>query len=133
VEGRALAHQGEDAGDKQIDAHEKFVGKTLKNDFPLFYLLIEQIHEDERIGEFARTGLLYIIESASTSLALEQAPHRPRAAIPPVEQATSMAQYTQPRNPRLALSRLENARSDLRWLKPPVQSGTTAGGTNRYC
>jgi hypothetical protein len=62
----------EDIGDKNIDAHEKFAGKTLKNDFPLFYLLIDQIHEDGRIGEFARTGLLYIIESASTSLALEQ-------------------------------------------------------------
>jgi hypothetical protein len=64
--------QGEYSGDKQVDAHEKFVGKTLKNDFPLFYLLVEQIHEDGRIGEFARTGLLYIIESASSSQALEQ-------------------------------------------------------------
>ena len=54
------------------DAHEKFTGRTNKEDFPLFYLLIEYIHEEGRIGDFARTGLLYIIEAASNSVALEQ-------------------------------------------------------------
>ncbi|CAL3970759.1 unnamed protein product [Diplocarpon coronariae] len=54
------------------DAHEKFTGKTHKEDFPLFYLLIDYIHHEGRIGDFARTGLLYIIEAASSSVALEQ-------------------------------------------------------------
>jgi hypothetical protein len=54
------------------DAHEKFTGKTHKEDFPLFYLLIDYIHHEGRIGDFARTGLLYIIEAASNSVALEQ-------------------------------------------------------------
>jgi hypothetical protein len=54
------------------NAHEKFTGKTQKEDFPLFYLLIDYIHHEGRIGDFARTGLLYIIEAASNSVALEQ-------------------------------------------------------------
>ncbi|KAL3423583.1 DNA polymerase epsilon subunit c [Phlyctema vagabunda] len=54
------------------NAHEKFTGKTHKEDFPLFYLLIDYIHEEGRIGDFARTGLLYIIEAASNSVELEQ-------------------------------------------------------------
>ncbi|CZR69262.1 uncharacterized protein PAC_19162 [Phialocephala subalpina] len=53
-------------------SHEKFTGKTQKEDFPLFYLLIDYIHHEGRIGDFARTGLLYIIEAASSSVALEQ-------------------------------------------------------------
>ncbi|KAJ8102093.1 Retinoic acid induced 16-like protein-domain-containing protein [Lipomyces tetrasporus] len=42
------------------------------NDFPLFYFLLEFIHHDGRAGEFARTGLLYIVESAWPSSPLEQ-------------------------------------------------------------
>jgi hypothetical protein len=61
-----------DSEAKQRDAHEKFTGKTHKEDFPLFYLLIDYIHHEGRIGDFARTGLLYIIEAASNSVALEQ-------------------------------------------------------------
>ncbi|KAH6652572.1 Retinoic acid induced 16-like protein-domain-containing protein [Truncatella angustata] len=51
---------------------EKFAGKTQKQDFPLFYLLMDYIHHEGKVGDFARTGLLYIIESASNSAALEQ-------------------------------------------------------------
>lgn len=54
------------------DPHEKFAGKTHKEDFQLFYLLIDYIHEEGRCGDFARTGLLYIIEAASNDVALEQ-------------------------------------------------------------
>ncbi|KAI9650330.1 hypothetical protein NHQ30_000343 [Ciborinia camelliae] len=54
------------------DPREKFAGKTHKEDFPLFYLLIDYIHEEGRCGDFARTGLLYIIEAASNDVALEQ-------------------------------------------------------------
>jgi hypothetical protein len=62
----------EDSSDGGLDAHEKFTGKTHKEDFPLFYLLIDYIHHEGRIGDFARTGLLYIIEAASNSGPLEQ-------------------------------------------------------------
>ncbi|KAE8454186.1 hypothetical protein EG329_005111 [Mollisiaceae sp. DMI_Dod_QoI] len=62
----------EDSQDGGQDSHEKFTGKTQKEDFPLFYLLIDYIHHEGRIGDFARTGLLYIIEAASSSVALEQ-------------------------------------------------------------
>lgn len=60
------------SGEGYIDEHEKFAGKTQKEDFPLFYLLIDEIHEEGDTGDFARTGLLYIIQSASDALALEQ-------------------------------------------------------------
>ncbi|KAK6517885.1 hypothetical protein TWF506_005063 [Arthrobotrys conoides] len=53
------------------DSNERFVGITNKEDFPLFYLLLDYVHHDGRVGDFARTGLLYIIESASSSKALE--------------------------------------------------------------
>ncbi|KAH6662850.1 Retinoic acid induced 16-like protein-domain-containing protein [Halenospora varia] len=62
----------EESIDDGQGAHEKFTGKTNKDDFPLFYLLIDYIHHEGRIGDFARTGLLYIIEAASNSVALEQ-------------------------------------------------------------
>lgn len=55
-----------------LDEHEKFAGKTQKSDFPLFYLLVDEIHEEGDTGDFARTGLLYIIQSASDSVDLEQ-------------------------------------------------------------
>ncbi|KAJ6263277.1 hypothetical protein Dda_1839 [Drechslerella dactyloides] len=52
-------------------ASQRFAGITNKEDFPLFYLLLDYVHHDGRVGDFARTGLLYIIESASSSKALE--------------------------------------------------------------
>lgn len=58
--------------DKTKDQREKFAGRTQKQDFPLFYLLMDYIHHEGKIGDFARTGLLYIIEAASSSVALEQ-------------------------------------------------------------
>ena len=51
---------------------DDFVGVTSKEDFPLCYQLIDHVHHDGRIGDFSRTGLLYIFESASKSQALEQ-------------------------------------------------------------
>lgn len=55
-------------GEKQ----DTFAGRTKKQDFPLFYILIDYIHHEGKVGDFARTGLLYIIESAAGSEALEQ-------------------------------------------------------------
>ena len=66
---------GSDAGDGTTDAaaqRRSFEGVTHKEDFPLFYLLIGYVHHEGRVGDFARTGLLYIIESASSSLELER-------------------------------------------------------------
>ncbi|KAK3370072.1 Retinoic acid induced 16-like protein-domain-containing protein [Podospora didyma] len=59
-------------GGRDGDDHSKFTGRTQKQDFPLFYLLIDYIHHDGKVGDFARTGLLYIIEAASNSVPLEQ-------------------------------------------------------------
>ncbi|KAK3213978.1 hypothetical protein GRF29_28g1647504, partial [Pseudopithomyces chartarum] len=56
------------ANQKKVD----FAGVTQKEDFPLCYQLIDKVHHEGRIGEFARMGLLYIFESASKSLPLEQ-------------------------------------------------------------
>ncbi|KAI9659464.1 MAG: hypothetical protein M1821_001722 [Bathelium mastoideum] len=49
-----------------------FAGVTQKDDFPLCYQLIDHVHHEGRIGDFARTGLLYIFESAAHSKTLEQ-------------------------------------------------------------
>ncbi|KAK9376939.1 Retinoic acid induced 16-like protein-domain-containing protein [Lipomyces chichibuensis] len=45
---------------------------STKNNFPLFYFLLEFIHHEGRTGQFARTGLLYIVELAWPSSPLEQ-------------------------------------------------------------
>ncbi|KAJ4398731.1 hypothetical protein N0V85_006208 [Neurospora sp. IMI 360204] len=55
-----------------LGEHERFTGRTQKQDFPLFYLLMDYIHHEGKVGDFARTGLLYIIEAASSSIELEQ-------------------------------------------------------------
>lgn len=66
------AKRRDDTSNNGQDAHEKFTGKTHKEDFPLFYLLIDYIHHEGRTGDFARTGLLYIVEAAAKSVDLEQ-------------------------------------------------------------
>ncbi len=81
---------------KEQDAHERFTGRAQKQDFPLFYLLVDYIHHEGKVGDFARTGLLYIIEAASSSVPLEQwivesdlsTPHghRPGGPVQPAEQ-----------------------------------------------
>ncbi len=58
--------------DEEMGHRERWEGKTSREDFPLFYLLIDYIHHEGRAGDFARTGLLYIIEAASISLSLER-------------------------------------------------------------
>ncbi|KAK4191279.1 Retinoic acid induced 16-like protein-domain-containing protein [Podospora australis] len=65
-------HQVSQDGKMLLDNHEKFTGRTQKQDFPLFYLLMDYIHHEGKVGDFARTGLLYIIEAASSSVLLEQ-------------------------------------------------------------
>lgn len=43
-----------------------------EEEFPLFYKLLDYVHRDARTGEFARTGLLYLIEAGARSTALQQ-------------------------------------------------------------
>lgn len=44
---------------------------THEEQFPLFYALMDYVHYESPVGDFARTGLLYIIESASNFQELE--------------------------------------------------------------
>ncbi|SPQ21352.1 f1297c99-7936-4ac5-817e-ba8ec06566da [Thermothielavioides terrestris] len=64
-------HDGQPTA-KPLDGREKFAGRMQKQDFPLFYLLMDYIHHEGKVGDFARTGLLYVIEAASSSVMLEQ-------------------------------------------------------------
>lgn len=61
-----------DSHGRLVNQKVDFAGVTQKEDFPLCYQLIDHVHHDGRIGDFARTGLLYIFESASKSITLEQ-------------------------------------------------------------
>ncbi|OAK97171.1 hypothetical protein IQ06DRAFT_296371 [Phaeosphaeriaceae sp. SRC1lsM3a] len=60
-----------DSNGRLVNQKVDFAGVTQKEDFPLCYQLIDHVHHEGRIGDFARTGLLYIFESASKSLTLE--------------------------------------------------------------
>ncbi|OJJ47307.1 hypothetical protein ASPZODRAFT_132298 [Penicilliopsis zonata CBS 506.65] len=51
---------------------KEFAGATRRDEFPLFYLLVDYVHHEGRAGDFARTGLLYLIETASRSKPLER-------------------------------------------------------------
>lgn len=51
---------------------KSFVGATQKEDFPLCYQLIDRIHHEGRIGDFARTGLLYLFDAVSHSPDLKE-------------------------------------------------------------
>lgn len=53
-------------------SHNAFAGRTRRADFPLFYLLIDRFHLPGRRGDFARTGLLYLIEAAPLNPALDR-------------------------------------------------------------
>ena len=65
--------RGEGQVTRQEQSKKKnFVGVTSKEDFPLCYQLIDHVFHDGKMGDFSRTGLLYIFEAASKSPALEQ-------------------------------------------------------------
>lgn len=55
-----------------VQEKKSFVGITQKDDFPLCYLLIDRVHHEGRIGDFARTGLLYVFEATGRSRELEE-------------------------------------------------------------
>ncbi|KAM5447290.1 hypothetical protein MaudCBS49596_006052 [Microsporum audouinii] len=58
--------------DPSLRSGKEFAGVTRRDDFPLFYLLVDYVHYEGRTGDFARTGLLYIIETASKVKELER-------------------------------------------------------------
>ncbi|KAK1987584.1 Retinoic acid induced 16-like protein-domain-containing protein [Colletotrichum cereale] len=66
------SHHDGNHQDRPHDDHNAFAGRTQRLDFPLFYILMDYIHHEGKVGDFARTGLLYIIESASSDESLEQ-------------------------------------------------------------
>lgn len=70
--GQQQQQQQPHEGKSQDNSRDKFEGRAQKQDFPLFYLLVDYIHHEGKVGDFARTGLLYIIEAASNSVELEQ-------------------------------------------------------------
>lgn len=57
---------------------ERISGKSLsvlearRSQFPLFHLLVDYVHYDGPIGDFARTALLYLTETSSRSKSLEK-------------------------------------------------------------
>ena len=55
-----------------VKEEKNFVGITRRDDFPLCYLFIDRVHNEDRVGDFARTGLLYMFEVASHSPVLEE-------------------------------------------------------------
>ena len=55
-----------------VQEKTSFVGLTQRNDFPLCYMLIDRVHREGRVGDFARTGLLYIFEATGRSPDLEE-------------------------------------------------------------
>lgn len=60
-------------GEEQpVTEESQFEGATRRDDFPLFYLLVDYVHREGRPGDFARTGLLYIIETAARAKDLEK-------------------------------------------------------------
>ncbi|KAL8825134.1 MAG: hypothetical protein Q9191_004592, partial [Dirinaria sp. TL-2023a] len=61
-------------GDEQLGGDWKFTSIPRLNEkqFPLFYSLLGSVHRKGRAGEFARTGLLYIIELSTHSESLEK-------------------------------------------------------------
>lgn len=69
---RKREQKPEDAGEKQ---KSEGVGEgeddVEQDDFPLCHHFVWHVYRDGRAGDFARTGLLYVLESASNSKVLE--------------------------------------------------------------
>lgn len=66
---RPRVHGPVDILKETSDASHSDSGKI---EFPLFYFLLNYVHHDGRAGDFARTGLLYLIEAAAHDEELEK-------------------------------------------------------------
>ena len=69
---RPLKSHAQVAADAIEQAGSEFNTRTEQESFPLFYLTLDYVHHEGRVGDFARTGLLYLIETAAHSEALEK-------------------------------------------------------------
>jgi Retinoic acid induced 16-like protein len=54
------------------DVFVLFSAQLIQNDFPIFYALLENVPVEGKIGDFAKTGLLYFIELAQEGDELEE-------------------------------------------------------------
>lgn len=61
-----------EAGGESNGLVEETIFTSDKEQFPLFYLLLNYVHHEGKVGDFARTGLLYVIASATLSEELER-------------------------------------------------------------
>lgn len=62
----------EGAGAQSNGVVQETICTSDKEHFPLFYLLLNYVHHEGKVGDFARTGLLYVIASATHSEELER-------------------------------------------------------------
>ncbi len=70
--GHALGLQYNGSTNGRSDLGDARGSSSSKDDFPLFFSLLDYVHSESPIGDFARTGLLYIIEAASSVPELER-------------------------------------------------------------
>lgn len=61
-----------DRTDDDFQPPRRSASMTRQDQFPLFYVLVDFVHNDGSSGDFARTGLLYLIETTSKSQSLEK-------------------------------------------------------------
>ncbi|EXJ87290.1 hypothetical protein A1O3_04249 [Capronia epimyces CBS 606.96] len=57
--------------DREIAHGRNAADDPRKSQFPLFHVLVQYVHHDGSVGDFARTALLYLTETASTFRPLE--------------------------------------------------------------
>ena len=62
----------DNGGEANINDSFPEAGVSQRSQFPLFYSLMDYVHHDRPIGDFARTGVLYIVETASSVPELER-------------------------------------------------------------
>ena len=59
-------------GEANLNGSFPEAGAPQRSQFPLLYSLMDYVHHERPIGDFARTGVLYIIETASSVPELER-------------------------------------------------------------
>lgn len=57
--------------DRETTRGRQGIDETRRSQFPLFFVLVQYVHHDGSVGDFARTALLYLTETASKFKPLE--------------------------------------------------------------
>ncbi|KAK4944873.1 hypothetical protein LTR10_015792 [Elasticomyces elasticus] len=57
--------------DRETARGRQGIDETRRSQFPLFFVLVQYVHHDGSVGDFARTALLYLTETASKFKPLE--------------------------------------------------------------